>query len=77
MTSINYQIPQLCYVTIEIFNLLGQRIRTLVDEQKNPGSYQIRWNGLDDQGQHVGSGVYLYKMQAADFTAMKKMVLVR
>jgi len=48
-----------------------------VDEEKSPGSYQIMWNGLDDQGQAVSSGVYLYKMQAADFTAMKKMVLVR
>ena len=76
-TSISFQAPKTSRVTIEVFNLLGQHIRTLVDEKKNPGSYQIMWNGLDDQGQALSSGVYLYKMRAGDFTAMKKMVLVR
>jgi len=76
-TSISYDVPKTSFITIEVFNLLGQKLRTLVNEKKNPGTYQILWNGLDDQGQAVSSGVYLYKMQAGDFAAMKKMVLVR
>ena len=76
-TYISYQVPKTSQVKIEVFNLLGQHIRTLVDEEKSPGSYKILWNGLDDQRQAVSSGVYLYKMQAGDFTAMQKMVLVR
>jgi len=76
-TFISYQVPKASRVMIEVFNLLGQHIRTLIDEEKSPGSYQILWNGLDDQGQSVSSGVYLYKMKAGDFRAMKKMVLVR
>ena len=76
-TYISYQVPKTSQVKIEVFNLLGQHIRTLVDEEKSPGSYKILWNGLDDQRQAVSSGVYLYKMQAGDFTAMQKMVFVR
>jgi hypothetical protein len=76
-TSISFQVPKTSHIKIDVFNLLGQHIRTLIDEEKAPGSYQIMWNGLDDQGKPVSSGVYLCKMQAGDFTAMKKMVLVR
>jgi len=76
-TSISFQVPKTSHIKIDVFNLLGQHIRTLVDEKKSPESYQIIWNGFDDQGQAVSSGVYLYKMQAGDFTAIKKMALVR
>jgi len=47
---------------------MGQHLRTLVDEEKNPGSYQIMWNGLDDKGNPVSSGIYLFKMQADYFS---------
>jgi len=76
-TLIGYQIPKTSHVTIEVFNLIGQRLRILVDEEKNPGTYQAMWNGLDDLSQPVSSGIYLYKIQTANFTAIKKMVLVR
>ena len=76
-TSITYQVPKTSLVKIEVFKLLGQKLRTLVNEERNPGSYQIMWNGLDDQGKSVSSGVYLYKMQSGDFSTIKKMVLVR
>lgn len=76
-TNITYQVPKTSLVKIEVFNLLGQRIKTLVNEEKNPGTYQINWNGLDDQGKSVVSGIYLYRIQSQSFNQMKRMILLR
>lgn len=76
-TYIGYQVPVQSHVTIEIFNLVGQRLCMLVNEDKSPGTYKAIWNGKDDQGRSVGSGIYIYRMDAGDFTATKKMVLVQ
>lgn len=76
-TLIKYQLPQAGYLTIKIFNLLGQKIRTLVAEQKQAGFHQIVWDGRDDWNINVGSGEYLCQMQIGDFVAVKKVVLLR
>jgi len=57
--------------------MLGQKIRTLVHRQQPAGQYQVQWDGRDDEGRRVGSGVYFYKMVAGDFVQMKKMLLVK
>jgi hypothetical protein len=74
---ISYQVPKEAHVTIEVFNLLGQKLKTLVNEEKSPGSYQTIWNGKDENGRSVGSGIFVYRMQAGDFSAIRKMVLVQ
>jgi hypothetical protein len=76
MTTIEYSIPTRSHVTIEIFNVLGQKVRTLVDEIKSAGSYQIEWSGDDHSGRSVSTGVYLYRLKADDFVQMKKMLLL-
>ena len=76
-TVIDYQVPQTSHVSIEVYNLLGQRLRILVDQAMEPGSHHVNWNGMDDNGRIVGSGIYLYKMRAGRFMSMKKMVLVQ
>jgi len=76
-TAISYQIPISSHVTIEVFNFMGQKLRTLVNEESNAGTYHAIWNGLDNHGQPVSSGIYFYEMRAGNFTAMKKMLLVR
>ncbi len=76
-TVINFQVPQASHVNIEVYNLLGQRLRILVDRAMEPGSHYVNWNGLDDTGRKIGSGIYLYKMRAGSFISMKKMVLVQ
>ncbi|MDZ7319574.1 MAG: choice-of-anchor J domain-containing protein [candidate division KSB1 bacterium] len=76
-TIISYEVPKTAAVRIEVFNLMGQLLRTLVGEIKKPGHYRIQWDGLDDQGRHVGSGIFIYKMKAGDFEASRKMVLAR
>jgi hypothetical protein len=64
-------------VSLRIYNVLGQLVRTLVDEPKHPGSYEVRWDGRDEDGNEVASGIYFYKLQAGDFSQTRKMVLVK
>jgi hypothetical protein len=60
-----------------IYNILGQRVRRLVDEVKLPGEYEIIWDGKDDKGNEVTSGIYFYKLQTKNFSQTKKMLLVK
>jgi Zn-dependent metalloprotease len=76
-TSIVYQLPQIAEVKIEIYNMLGQKVRTLMRDRKEPGVYQTVWDGRNDNGAQVGSGVYLYRMAAGDYVRVKKMILMR
>ncbi len=64
-------------VLIDVFNLTGQRIRSLVDEEKQPGEHRVVWDGHDEFGNLVSSGVYFYRMQVNDFKAMHKMIFLR
>jgi hypothetical protein len=71
-TVINYQLPLKSYVTMKIFNLLGQETATLVNEKKEAGSYSVRWNAAG-----VPSGVYFYRLQTGSFIETKRMVLLK
>jgi len=76
-TTIRFDLPQAGRVELEVFNILGQKVSTLVDGQLEGGQYEVRWNGCNDGGENVASGVYFYRIAAGDFTASKKMVLLR
>ncbi len=76
-TEIAYTIPEGSDVSIDIYDLLGQKIGTLVDSYKSPGSYVVTWNGRDDVGRKVSSGIYFYKLRAGDFTQTRKMSLMK
>ncbi|MFQ5707772.1 MAG: FG-GAP-like repeat-containing protein [bacterium] len=76
-TEIRYDLPAEKHVTLTIYNLLGQRIKTLVDETQKAGSYSLRWDGTDAQGKKLPSGVYLYRLEAGRFVRVKKMLVVR
>ncbi len=76
-TEIRFQLPQASHVVMKIFNILGEEIRTLVDEQREAGYHGVRWDGRDKNGNPVASGVYLYQLQAGSFSEMKKMSLLR
>ena len=65
------------HTTLKIYNILGQRVRTLVDEPKGAGTYQVIWDGKDDWGKDVASGIYFYQLTAGDYKETKKMTLVR
>jgi hypothetical protein len=65
------------HVTLKVYNILGQLVKILVDEDKHPGSYQVVWDGKDQNGEEVSSGIYFYKLKAKDYTETKKMVLLK
>ncbi len=76
-TTIQYELKQASKVTLKIYNLLGQEVRTLVNAQKLSGSHSVIWDGKNNHGQRVTSGVYFYRLQAGDFVKTRKMVLVK
>lgn len=76
-TTIHYQIPEGDHVTLKIFNSLGQEVRDLVDADQKTGRHAVVWDGRDDQGQEVGSGIYFCKLKAGDFGKTIKMVLLK
>jgi flagellar hook assembly protein FlgD len=76
-TTISYQLPVSAEVELTIYNLLGQQIRKLVNTKQVAGSYQIEWNGRDDNGREVASGIYVYRIESAGFIQSKKMLLIR
>jgi len=76
-TSIDYDVPKAGRVTLAIYNLMGQKIATLVDGLKAPGSYRATWSAVDDQGRRVASGIYVYRLEAQGFSATKKMLLLK
>jgi hypothetical protein len=76
-TRIDFALPQASEVRIEVFNLLGQKVKTLVDGQMTGGNHSVEWNGTDDAGHAVSSGVYLYRLQAEDYRETKKMMLLK
>ncbi len=76
-TTIAYDLPSDSAVSIVIYDALGQEIRRLVTEQKAAGRYTIQWDALDNLGRGVGSGVYIAKVEAGQFTASQKMLLLK
>lgn len=76
MTAISYDLPESGRVRLIICNLLGQVVRTLVDVSKSAGHYTVCWDGTDDTGRAVASGVYLCRMVAGEFCAVRKLVLI-
>ncbi len=76
-TEIRFQLPEDVHVTLSIFNLLGQKVRTIIDKQMATGYHTIKWDGRNDFGNSVASGVYLYFIQAGKFFDVKKMILMR
>ena len=76
-TLIQYSLPRASEVRIEIFNILGRKVKTLVDGYQVAGRYEVGWNSTDDNDQAVASGVYLYRISAGEFSETRKMVLMK
>ncbi len=75
-TSINFSIPQTALVEIMIYNLLGQQVKMLVNENLFPGFHQVIWDGKNDRGVKAATGIYLLKMKCKDFVQTRKMMIV-
>lgn len=76
-TIVRFEIPQSDWVKLEIFNILGQKVKTLVDEYKNAGPHSVIWNGANSSGRQVATGVYFTRLSSGQKTEVKKMLLLR
>ncbi|MCI0555612.1 MAG: cohesin domain-containing protein, partial [Anaerolineae bacterium] len=76
-TTIKFALPKPSHVKIQIYNMLGQPVRKLLDENVQAGERSVKWDSRDEQGSEVPSGVYLYKIEADNFTATRKLLLTR
>ena len=77
VTHFSIDIPKTSKVKLVVYNMLGQKVRTLVDKQMEPGRYRITWDGRDDSGAKVASGVYFYRFETPTLVTSKKMVLLK
>ena len=77
VTSIRYDIPSTSMVTISIYSMLGQKVKTLTSKMHQPGFYSAQWNGTNDIGTAVSSGMYICKINAGSFTSINKMILMK
>lgn len=76
-TMIRYQLPKQADVTLVIYDLLGQKVRKLAQGRQTAGSYEWEWNGKNDYGINVASGIYVYQLTAENFAQSKKLILLR
>ena len=76
-TKIVFNLPEECNVKLEIYNIKGQKVKTLLDCYMSPGRSEMIWNGKDGNGKLVSSGIYFYKLKAGDYREVKKMVLLK
>ena len=77
-TTIGYELAESADVTLQIYNVVGQVVRTLIAaESQAAGRYQIRWDGMDDRGVSVSSGIYFYRISAGEFQTVRKLMLLK
>ena len=78
-TAIGYDLPQAGHVVLEVYNLAGQLVRRLVNGQTEAGHHRVGWDGRDDFGQTVASGIYLYRLtvDGGRFAAVRRMVFLK
>jgi len=76
-TDIRFQLPEAGQVQLVIYNVLGQKVCSLVEGYRAAGHYTVRWFGTDQSGNRLGSGIYFYRLQSSDFSETRKMVLMK
>ena len=77
VTNIRYDIPELSKVSIDIYNIAGNKVKTLVSKEHQPGRYKVQWNATNESGAPVATGMYIYKIRAKDFVSVKKLLLMK
>jgi len=76
-TTIKYQLPESNNVILNIYNLRGQLVKTLINENQDVGYYNITWNGTDNHNREIASGIYFYRLSAGDYVETKKMLMLK
>jgi hypothetical protein len=76
-TTLRFDLPEVSDITLTIYNMLGQKVRTFNYQNTSAGYHSVKWNATNDYGDPVGAGVYLYQLQTKDFVKTRKMVLLK
>lgn len=76
-TVIEYSLPKASHVKIAIYNILGQRVRALLDQKQPAGYKRVIWDGKNKEGKTVSSGIYFYRMETEEFVRSKKMLFLK
>ena len=76
-TTISYDLPEKTFVNLTIYNIMGSKIRTLIDFEQDIGNKLVVWDSKDDFGNSVSAGIYLYSIKTNNFLESKKMVLLK
>ncbi|MDL1892456.1 T9SS type A sorting domain-containing protein, partial [Sphingobacteriales bacterium CHB3] len=76
-TEIRFSVPEASSVRLTVYNILGQKIKVLVNDVIGQGNHTVVWDGSDNDGKQVSSGIYFYRMQGENFAAVKKMIFAK
>jgi hypothetical protein len=76
-TLLSFELPRTEHVRLEVFDMSGRRVRTLLSESQPPGRHTVTWDGADEHGRRSAAGLYHYRLQAGRFVAARQVVLVR
>ncbi len=76
-TKIIFSLKKDSFVSLSIYNILGQKVKTLINKDMKSGTKQVFWNGKDDGNKQVSAGIYFYRMQTNNFNCIKKMILMK
>ncbi len=77
ITYIQYDLPEQTYVLVVIYDLMGRKVSTLINDIQNPGKYKVLWDGINSYGKLSASGVYIYQLQTQNTVMTKKMVFIK
>jgi hypothetical protein len=76
-TIIDFSLPEQSHVRLDVYNIMGQKVRTLVNDARAAGAHSVIWNGSNDNGENVASGVYFYRIESGQFSETRKMMLLK
>lgn len=76
-TTIKFTLPKPSHVKVQIYNMLGQPVHKLLDENVQAGEMSVKWDGRDEQNSEVTSGIYIYKIEAENLSTTRKLLLTR
>jgi hypothetical protein len=76
-TEISFNLPVMTNVRLDVYNIMGQKVTTLVDGPMQPGPHSVTWNGMSDSGESVASGMYFYRLEAGNYSESRKMLLLK
>jgi len=77
VTTLRYNLPENGHVNITVYDMLGRKVRTILNQQQDPGYKSLIWDATNDYGKPVSAGIYLYQIQAGEYISTKKMVLLK